>query len=226
MGTLAEDQIAVFHEDGYELGVANHLTGNQIGKFKKAFDELEVVERSAEYRFVRATRDIHVGTVLGIFDGIIQPKCARYTICLSDNVHVMNQTPLVLINHSCSPNTALKWPAPPPHESRNFSSLAALARAHPEQVFPRVVAIAPISKGEEVTWNYLSSEWELSCPFECQCGSRRDLCVGKVLGAKHLTSAQKTRMSPYMAPHILKKMAACESDTDHVDRYYDELELQ
>ncbi|KAG0584151.1 hypothetical protein KC19_3G189400 [Ceratodon purpureus] len=213
MGTLSEEQLAVFHEDGYELGVTNHLTEDQIGKFKKAFDgkELEVVERSAEYRFVRATRDIQVGTVLGIFDGTIQAKCARYTISLGDNVHVVNHTPLILINHSCSPNTALQWSAPPSHES-SFSSLAALAGAHPEQVFPLVVAIASISKGEEVTWNYLSSEWELSCPFDCQCRSRSDLCVGKVLGAKHLTSAQKTRMSPLMAPHILKKMAACESD--------------
>jgi len=211
MGTLAADLLAEFHEDQNELDVAQFLSGDEITNYAKGFEDLEIFERSAEFRFTVAARDIPVGKVIGMFDGVIESKCTRYTYAIGENVHVRNSTCLVLINHSCSPNTVLKFPGPSAHASE-FTSLKALAEAYPEEVFPVFVAIAPIAKGEEVTWNYLSTEWEMSCPFECQCSGGRD-CVGTVGGAKHLTPAQKTRMSPLMAPHILRQMEAWESDT-------------
>ena len=51
------------------------------------------------------------------------------------------------LNHACRPNTAIdfeKW---------------------------ELYALRHVSPGEELGWNYLTTEWKLSCPFECGCGA-------------------------------------------------------
>lgn len=57
-------------------------------------------------------------------------------------------------NHSCSPNTAFEISASIPEADWAF------------------VALAEIKAGEEFTFFYPSTEWEMDQPFECQCGSK------------------------------------------------------
>jgi len=122
MDTLAADQISDFHKDQNELCEAEYLTRDHIANLTRVSDDLEVVERAANFRFTVATRDIQVGTVLGMFDGVIENECSRYTYAVGENVHVRNATCLILTNHSCSPNTMLQFPAPSAHAAV-FSSL-------------------------------------------------------------------------------------------------------
>lgn len=51
----------------------------------------------------------------------------------------------------------------------------------------RVVDDKPLKKGDDVTFFYPSSEWNMQQPFECNCGS--DACLGLVQGAKYLDEA-------------------------------------
>ena len=47
-----------------------------------------------------------------------------------------------------------------------------------------LVALRPIKQGEEVTFFYPSTEWEMSEPIDCICGSKD--CLGQFKGAAYL----------------------------------------
>ena len=79
--------------------------------------------------------------VLG--EELIQPK--RFSVQVAENIHVHVKAPVKFINHNCTGNIQLI-----------------------ERVF---VATRAICEGEEITFNYNSSEDDLAEPFFCNnCG--------------------------------------------------------
>lgn len=69
------------------------------------------------------------------------------------------------LNHSCQPN--------------GYIDTAGLT----------FVALRKISKGEECTFNYLTTEVEMAAPFTCRCGAVR--CFGLIQGSAHLSGDQE-----------------------------------
>ena len=67
---------------------------------------------------------------------------------------------LQYINHSCDPNV--------------FFDTYAM----------HIVALKPIEEGDEMTFFYPSTEWDMAQPFSCFCGSRN--CLGEIKGAAHI----------------------------------------
>ena len=63
-----------------------------------------------------------------------------------------------------------------------------------------VIAVRDIAEGGGVTFDYNTTEFELTEPFQCHCGS--DSCVGVVRGARHLTLAQRARVAHWLAAHL------------------------
>ena len=83
------------------------------------------------------------------------------------------------LNHSCQPN--------------GYINTAGLA----------FVALREISKGEECTFNYLTTEFEMAVPFTCRCGAVN--CFGLIRGYAHLSVAQKEELAaPAVAPPTLE----------------------
>lgn len=70
---------------------------------------------------------------------------------------------LATLNHSCDPNVRLD-----------------IDRME-------VVAERDVGPGEELTYFYPSTEWDMAEPFECGCGSSR--CLGWIRGAGHVDPA-------------------------------------
>ncbi|MFO7711466.1 MAG: SET domain-containing protein-lysine N-methyltransferase [Candidatus Woesearchaeota archaeon] len=60
----------------------------------------------------------------------------------------------------------------------------------------------PIRKGEELTFNYLTTEWDLAEKFNCDCGSNN--CYEEIKGFKYLTLNQKKELEP--SPFLKKKL--------------------
>ncbi|AQT74963.1 MULTISPECIES: SET domain-containing protein-lysine N-methyltransferase [Streptomyces] len=83
------------------------------------------------------------------------------------------------LNHSCDPNTRV------------------------DTVRLQVVALRPIAAGEELTFFYPSTEWEMVGPFACLCGA--DRCIGTVSGARDLPPAVLERYA--LNPHIADLLA-------------------
>ena len=62
----------------------------------------------------------------------------------------------------------------------------------------RVVDDGPIKKGGLMTFFYPSTEWDMSQPFDCNCGSEK--CLGKINGAKNMKRDDLKRY--WLNPHI------------------------
>ena len=87
------------------------------------------------------------------------------------------------INHSCNPNTKIDF--------KTF----------------QFVALRDIRKGEEITYNYLTTEYDMSrdgTDFRCHCGSRK--CVKHVRGFKFLTDDHKIRLKRMLSPFLKSKL--------------------
>ena len=85
----------------------------------------------------------------------------RHTVQLDVELHVELDSPARSLNHSCDPNTRVR---PNGHAAFDF------------------VARRPIAPGEEIAFDYETTEHELKCPFECSCLSAG--CRQTIRGAK------------------------------------------
>jgi SET domain-containing protein len=83
------------------------------------------------------------------------------------------------INHSCEPSTRIDF------HSMNF------------------VALKNIKKEEEITYNYLTTEYDLvkeNLDFDCKCGSKN--CLGEIKGFKFLNELQRLELKPLLSPFL------------------------
>lgn len=101
-------------------------------------------------------------------------EASRYSIQQDEQRHIVVALPLRLMNHSCQPNCMLDV------EKLN------------------VVALRPLAAGDELTFFYPSTEWEMAEPFDCHCGAAT--CLHTIRGAREL-SDDELSASP-VAPHI------------------------
>ncbi|KKT41314.1 MAG: hypothetical protein UW28_C0011G0024 [Parcubacteria group bacterium GW2011_GWA2_44_13] len=108
------------------------------------------------------------------------------TIQISDNKFLDSRdyVPEDFISHSCVPNAKF------------------------DLVKRQVIAIKNISKNEEITFNYLTTEWDMKkwgTDFKCICGSKN--CFGHINGFKYLSRAEKLKLKPLLSPLLLKKIS-------------------
>ncbi|KAM4065583.1 galactose-proton symport [Hirsutella rhossiliensis] len=107
----------------------------------------------------------------GTFAKLSFPPCtvaarATYaTVQTGRDTHLLLNSDLVYINHSCEPSLIFDM-------SRN------------------VILAGPrgLETGDELTFFYPSTEWDMAQTFECHCD--KPACLGTISGAKHLTSEQ------------------------------------
>jgi D-alanine-D-alanine ligase len=135
---------------------------------------LDVVRRDEEHFVLRSAFARRAGEVLCDVD--FRPsKRYRYSLQIDVDEHgEILPTALRLMSHSCAPN--LMWDLP----NR------------------RAVIIRDIAPGEQFTFFYPSTEWDMAEPFDCWCGAPE--CVGTIRGAKHLD--RTILMRHHLAPHI------------------------
>lgn len=109
-----------------------------------------------------AQRTYAPGQVVADFSaGSILTEPTYLTVQVDATRHIMLQPEhLQYINHSCDPNV--------------FFDTYAM----------KVVALKPIEEGDEMTFFYPSTEWDMAQPFKCYCGSSK--CLGEIRGAAHI----------------------------------------
>jgi hypothetical protein len=96
------------------------------------------------------------------------------TIQIGHRRHIDQIDVLGFMNHSCAPSTILDV------EARS------------------VIAARDLAPGEELTFFYPSTEWEMARPFECCCGAAE--CLGWIAGAGEMPREQRNRY--VINPHI------------------------
>ncbi len=98
------------------------------------------------------------------------------TLQIECDKHILLDPPyLQYINHSCAPNCFF---------DTEHMCLRALKK---------------IESGQELTFFYPSTEWDMQQPFACFCKSEN--CLGQIKGAAHLTDqeANRYRLTPYIS---------------------------
>ncbi len=139
-----------------------------------------------------ATRELARGARIFIIEGTLQTFPTRYSIQLDHGVHIeadgmttdaqmRARHPWRFLNHSCDPNARIQGRS--------------------------VIARRPIAVGEQINFDYTTTEADMAEPFTCQCGSSR--CLKDVRGFAHLSSdeqmARATRLAPHLKPLLMTK---------------------
>ena len=95
--------------------------------------------------------------------GQILAEPTYLTVQVDIDRHIMLQPEhLQYINHSCDPNVFF------------------------DTYTMQVIALRSIEEGDEMTFFYPSTEWDMAQPFTCFCGSNK--CLGEIKGAAHINA--------------------------------------
>jgi hypothetical protein len=103
---------------------------------------------------------------------------------LSPEKHLLIGGGAQCLAHSCDPNTRLIL--------------------DPDSNCVECVALRDIAVDEVVSFNYLTTEWDMSCPFTCTCGSPQ--CFKFIAGYKHLSPSERKTIGAY-ASTAVKELA-------------------
>lgn len=147
----------------------------------KTYDEIEVKPKNNNYYGVFAKKDLPEGTLLlTISTDKTQPQADRFSVQFNLGQHLDSDYIqwLKFTNHKCDPNIRF---------SVNLESV---------QVF----AAKNLSLGEELTFNYLTTEYDMHEKFDCNCDSK--ICYKVIGGFKHLSSEAKLDLYPKLTPYL------------------------
>ncbi|KAG8156782.1 hypothetical protein KVR01_013387 [Diaporthe batatas] len=132
-------------------------------------DLLQVIVSEAE--FTSKSVSTTAAAPFAVLAKLSFPPCtlakspAYSTVQIGRNRHLELNSDLLYLNHSCEPSLII--------DTANMNVLAG-----PKGLEP----------GDELTFFYPSTEWDMAQPFHCVCGSAA--CRGKIAGAKDMTAKQ------------------------------------
>ncbi|MFO8015589.1 MAG: SET domain-containing methyltransferase [Candidatus Woesearchaeota archaeon] len=135
---------------------------------------------------VFAKKEIEEGEKILEFERNFVKRQTRTSMQVDEGPHQESTDPDAaenFLNHSCEPNAYI-----------DFDDYGGLS----------LRALRQINKGEEITFNFLTTEWELAEPFDCRCGSPR--CYGRIKGFRYLSREQKEKLRPLLSPYLKRRM--------------------
>ena len=151
---------------------------------KHAFGDV-LLNTSTNQKSLNATTAIKPGEIISKFHaGITQSYATYLTVQTGVDTHITLQPEfLQYINHSCDPNV--------------FFDTASM----------ELICLKPLQPGDELTFFYPSTEWEMSQPFVCNCQSSS--CLQLINGASHLgkSTLQKYRLTDFIKQQAQQKLS-------------------
>lgn len=115
------------------------------------------------------------------FEGKIISEPSRTTLQIDEDKFLEGSGEVAeYLNHSCEPNCYI-----------DFSDLS-------------LRALRDIKQGEELTFNYLTTEYDMAEKFQCRCGSKN--CLFEIRGFKYLTLMEKKELVPWLSPYLKRKL--------------------
>jgi hypothetical protein len=126
--------------------------------------------------FIKAGKAFHK---ISGYEIITSPT--RTSIQINKHEHIEELSRLAYLNHSCDPNVLM-----------DFSRV-------------ELRAVRDIEPGEELTFFYPSTEWDMCTPFQCLCGSSQ--CLKRITGARYLSLNVLSRY--FINQHIWSEVQTC-----------------
>ncbi len=128
-------------------------------------------------RYLHSTQSFKPGDIISPFSAAgVFDKPSYLTVQTGDHTHItLLPEFLQYINHSCSPNM--------------FFDTGAM----------HLLCLREILPGDQFTFFYPSTEWEMAQPFACSCGTAD--CVGTITGASQMNREilSRYKLTDYIA---------------------------
>ena len=146
----------------------------------------DVLENPAtSQKSLHATVSAAAGDTIIAFEAATVLGHATYlTVQTAADTHITLQPEfLQYINHSCDPNIFF-----------NTDTM-------------ELVCVKDIKPGDEITFFYPSTEWEMAQPFVCNCGNAN--CLQLINGAFHLTieTLSRYKLTDFIKKQVLQKLS-------------------
>ncbi|KNH06571.1 hypothetical protein XU18_2592 [Perkinsela sp. CCAP 1560/4] len=189
-----------------------------------------------------AACDLRGDEVVFTVRGPLVSKANVYTVQVDQGHHMIFSGGAEFLAHSCQPN--VKLVIEKLDDGQSFAKGFPIDSATADQCIPnllgsvnfpdwwegekpacgelmfqsayalRVVALRDIQKGEILSFNYLTTEYDMDEPFDCLCGGARDAevedgetlpkCFGTIKGYRHLPETYKRLLKPLCTPVVLR----------------------
>ena len=130
-------------------------------------------------RGVFVTAPIGAGETVVELPPVFDNTAGRHTIQVAERRHqAFTRNVDDFVNHSCAPTCRV------------------------DAVALQMVALVPLEVGQELTFNYLTTEWDMTDPFVCSCDGERRL----IRGFGHLTPEQQTSLASLLTPWLQERV--------------------
>jgi hypothetical protein len=144
-----------------------------------------LLNNSTNQKALHAAVSFSPGDIISTFGaGITQSFPTYLTVQTGTDRHITLMPEfLQYINHSCSPNVFF-----------DTSSM-------------QLICLQPLQPGDELTFFYPSTEWDMAQPFVCNCGSKD--CLQLINGASHLSvqTLAKYRLTDFIKSQVKQKLS-------------------
>ena len=144
------------------------LFNTALGPSKQLVFSNEIVEvwkdDISDHYSLYASKGFNPGDFVCEFEASAVLQTPSYlTIQVAANEHIcLHPSFLQYTNHSCFPNIFF------------------------DTTDGKVVCLQPVKPGDELTYFYPSTEWEMAQPFQCHCNCNN--CLGYIRGASYLSN--------------------------------------
>jgi uncharacterized protein len=112
----------------------------------------------------------------------ILPERNRHSIQVDFNLHILMDEPSVLLNHCCFPNTGVR--------NNEFGAYD-------------FVALVDIAEGDEITFDYETTETAFAADFQFTCNFSK--CRRKLCGFFHLPVELRNQYGDFIADYLKPK---------------------
>lgn len=129
---------------------------------------------------VHAARTIEKGELILSGWGPQSPTRTRHSLQVDHDKHIIINTEIELINHSCEPNCGV------------------MIRREAQAL--EIHALRQINAGEELFTDYATFEWEMLFLGKCLCGAPS--CRGEITGFKDMPESVRESYGPYIAEYL------------------------
>jgi hypothetical protein len=183
----------VFPNTGYGSKKVNQLTNqNQMITTTRTKQAVKIISnhqfakvmlnKLSGQKSLQATKSFQPGEMICQFHaGITQTFATYLTVQIGDDSHITLQPEfLQYINHSCDPSVFF------------------------DTTRMELICLKALNAGDELTFFYPSTEWDMAQPFNCNCGSPQ--CLQSIQGAAHLSKKvlAQYRLTDYIREKIRK----------------------
>lgn len=139
-----------------------------------------------------ASRDLKKNEIINTFSSPIHQVPNMHTVCFDEDVHVPPNNSAEFISHACS-NTNTKIMVSSQSDYANF------------------VVTKDVKAGEDLSFNYNTTEWHMSTPFLCGCGACKQKQFPSIVrGFKHLSPSEREDII-HEASNFIKQKARDET---------------